>query len=97
MIWLRKLFYRRIIRGFKHRMKSLEDLMETCTGQMELLRQERDALDAETLKLGSAPIESLKINTEKYEQFSRIYWDAFNRHEEVESGLMWITKDFDRR
>lgn len=41
--------------------------------------------------------QSRKIYQDELGSWDRIYWDAYNRHEEVESGLMWVLKDFDRR
>lgn len=88
MKWLRRLLYRRIVRGFEHRMKSLEDLMDSYQKQKQALY---------------AKIEALGEPDHNNEQSRKIYqdelgtWDAYNRHEEVESGLMWVLKDFDRR
>lgn len=98
MKWLRRLLYRRIVKGFKHRMESLENLMDTCQKQMMLLGERKDQLKDEATSLDAKVAKhSLSLVEEEYERWSRIYWDAYNRHEEVESGLTWVLKDFYRR
>lgn len=82
---IRRLLNRKAIKAISHRQESLFRLMELCQKQMSLLEQERDKLDQETLQIGTAPLESLRVNTEKYEQFKRMYWDAWIREEELSS------------
>lgn len=93
MKWLRRLIYRRVVKGFEFRLKSLEDLMESAQAHMSKLYEQLEQLQAEKPE-PSATIAKL---TEERETWSRIYWDAYNRHEEVETGLMFVLKDFDRR
>lgn len=93
MKWLRRLFYRRIVKGFEHRMKSLEDLMDSCQKQKQALYAKIEALG----EPDHNNEQSRKIYQDELGSWDRIYWDAYNRHEEVESGLMWVLKDFDRR
>ncbi len=93
MIWLRRLLFRLIVKGFEHRMESLEKLMDFCQKERSDLYIQIEKLETET-PLPQASIDKLKG---EIESLSRMYWDAFNRHEEVESGLIWVTKDFNRR
>lgn len=67
--------------------------MDTCTKQREVLAEKIEALGEPDHNNEQART----IYRKEYETFDRIYWDAFSRHEEVESGLMWVLKDFDRR
>lgn len=67
--------------------------MDFCQKERSDLFIQIEKLEAET-PVPTASIEKLRG---EIESLSRMYWDAFNRHEEVESGLMWVTKDFDRR
>lgn len=97
MKWLRKLLYKRIVKGFKHRMNSLEDFMDTCEKRMIELGERKDQLKDEVIRLDTEVAKhSLSLVEEEYERWSRMYWDAYNRHEEVESGLTWILKDFNK-
>lgn len=40
--------------------------------------------------------EAIKIYKEELESWTRIYWDAWVRHEEVCSALNWTLKDLER-
>lgn len=93
MKWLRRLLHRRIVRGFEHRMKSLQDLMTTCLNQKQVLYEKIENL-GEVSHLNE---EARLTYAREIDTWERMYWDAYNRHEEVESGLIWVTKDFDRR
>lgn len=93
MGWFRRYFFRRIVKGFEHRMESLQKLMEHCQAERASIFQKIEMLEIET----PLPDKTIARLRDEAETLSRMYWDAFNRHEEVESGLMWVTKDFDRR
>ena len=93
MIWLRRLLNRRVVKGFEHRLKSLESLMESAQQHLTKLYDQIEKLEVET----PTPTDTIAKLTEERETWYRIYWDAYNRHEEVETGLMFITKDFHRR
>jgi len=93
MVWLSRILNRRIVKGFEYRLKSLEDLMDSCQAQMSELGEKLDMLRRETPE----PQESIKKISGEFELWSRMYWDAYNRHDEVTSGLMLVTKDFNRR
>ena len=67
---------------------------------MEHCQAERASIFAKLAKLEKEtpePTRSIEKLKDEAETLSRMYWDAFNRHEEVESGLIWVLKDFDRR
>lgn len=74
-------------------MNSLEKLMEACQKQMELFDNQLDGLSMEKPE----PHESISIVSEERETWSRMYWDAHNRYDEVEGALMLVLKDFNRR
>jgi len=93
MTWLRRLLFRRTVKGFEHRMNSLENLMDQGAKVMEKLNKQ--ILDLELEK--PTPTESIAKLKDEYESWSRIYWDAYNRHDEVETGLMFLLKDYNRR
>lgn len=93
MKWLRRLIYRRVVKGFEFRLKSLEDLMESAQSHMSKLYDQLEKLETESPR----PAQTITKLTDERETWSRIYWDAYNRHEEVETGLMFVLKDFNRR
>lgn len=93
MRWLRRLIYRRVVKGFEYRMTSLEKLMESATQHCTRLYDELEKLKSES----PLPNESIEKREEELATWQRIYGDAFSRHEEVETGLMYVLKDFDRR
>jgi hypothetical protein len=93
MIWLRRLLFRRIVKGFENRLASLRTLMDSAVEHKRKLNDQLEKLQDEN----PVPTESIDTIREQLETWTRIYWDAWVRHEEVESGLMWVLKDFDRR
>lgn len=93
MKWLRRLIYRRVVKGFEYRLSSLESLMETAMKHCNRLYEEIDKLKSES----PLPNESLAKREEELASWQRIYGDAFSRHEEVETGLIFVLKDYDRR
>ena len=84
MKWLRRLIYRRVVKGFEFRMESLEKLMETAMANCTRLYDELEKLKSES----PLPSESIAKREEELGTWQRIYGDAYSRHEEVETGLM---------
>lgn len=90
MKWLRKLLHRRIVKGLSHRLKSIEDLMDSAEKNKEILYQKIEALGEP-----SADNEkSLAVYRDELETWGRIYWDSWSRYEEVDKALRWVLKDY---
>lgn len=93
MILLRKLIYRRIVKGLEHRLESQQKVMKAMQDEMDELAQKMDDLSFET----PLPVDTIKDLRSHFDSCQRVYGDAFARAEEVESAIMWVLKDFDRR